>query len=234
MNSPPVSLVLIPGFMLDETLWDDVSTHLPADWRMSYAALAGGNRIKDIARHIADGSPGRFVLVGFSLGGYIARQLAADYPERVSALVIIASSLREDTEQQAKSKMQAVQALSPSTFTGLSAGAIAGSLHPRRASDAGLIARIKAMGNRLGYGALAVQSGLRRAGVPADSISCPTLVVASTHDALRSAEEARELAAAIPHATLRWLDDSGHMIPLEQPQALAAALVSWLGTQGMH
>lgn len=234
MNSPSVSLVLLPGFMLDETLWDEFSAHLPAGWAVSRAALAGGNRIRDIARHIAECSPGRFVLVGFSLGGYIARQLAADYPERVSALVLIASSLREDTEQQAKSKMQAVQALSPSTFNGLSAGAIAGSLHPRRSSDAGLIARIRAMGNRLGYGALAVQSGLRRAGVPAGSISCPTLVVASPDDALRSIEEANELAGAIPQATLRWLDDSGHMIPLEQPQALAATVVSWLDDLGMQ
>lgn len=234
MTSSPVSAVLIPGFMLDETLWDDFSAHLPAGWAVSRATLAGGNTIRDIARHIADGSPGRFVLVGFSLGGYIARQLAADYPERVSALVIVASSLREDTEQQAKSKMQAVQALSPATFNGLSAGAIARSLHPRHSSDASLIARIRAMGNRLGYGALVVQSGLRRAGVPAGSISCPTLVVASPHDALRAIEEANELAAAIPHATLRWLDDSGHMIPLEQPQALAATVVGWLETLGIH
>ncbi|WP_375056034.1 alpha/beta fold hydrolase [Zobellella sp. DQSA1] len=179
-------------------------------------------------------SPGRFVLVGFSLGGYIARQLAADYSERVSALAVIASSLREDTQQQAKSKMQAVQALSPATFNGLSAGAIARSLHPRHSSDASLIARIKAMGNRLGYGAQAVQSALRGADVPADSISCPTLVVASPHDTLRSIEEANELVRAIPDASLQLFDDGGHMIPLEQPRELAAAVVSWLEGLGIY
>ena len=106
MNNPqPISLVLIPGFMLDETLWDGFCPLLPNHWKVSRTTLAGGNTIKEIAQHIAEQSPERFVLIGFSLGGYIARQLAADYPERVSALVLAARSLREDTEQQAKAKL---------------------------------------------------------------------------------------------------------------------------------
>lgn len=130
-NSQLLSLVLIPGFMLDETLWDDFCPLLPDHWKVSRAKLIGGDTIKEIAQHIAEQSPEHFVLIGFSLGGYIARQLAADYPERVSALVIIASSLREDTEQQAKAKLEAVHELSTSTFNGLSSRSIAASLnHP--------------------------------------------------------------------------------------------------------
>lgn len=71
------------------------------------------------------------MLIDFSLGGYAARQLAADYPEIVSALVLAASSLREDTEQQAKAKLEAVHALSTSTFNRLISRSIAASLnHP--------------------------------------------------------------------------------------------------------
>ena len=235
MNNPqPTSLVLIPGFMLDETLWDDFCPLLPDNWKVSRTTLAGGNTIKEIAQRIAEQSPERFVLIGFSLGGYVARQLAADFPERVSALVIIASSLREDTEQQAKAKLEAVRALSASTFNGLSSKSIAASLHPRRASDAQLISRIRAMGSRLGYEAFATQSGLRRADVPTDSIHCPTLIVASTHDALRPMEETNELANVMPGASLRLFHDSGHMIPLEQPQELAAVVIDWLNTIGIQ
>lgn len=233
VNITPCPLVLIPGFMLDETLWQRFQTCLPAGWPVLHGALSGGKTIRDIARHLAETLPPRFVLVGFSLGGYIARQLAADYPQRVAALVLVASSLREDTEQQMASKQQAVQSLSAATFSGLSRTAIAGSLHPDRAADTALIAAIRQMGNRLGYAALVNQSALRRADVPAAAIRCPTLVVAGAQDALRSLDEAQELTAAIAGATLQVLDGSGHMLPLEQPQALADTLVRWLNEQGI-
>ena len=58
--------------------------------------------------------------------------------------------------------------------------------------------------------------------------------LASTYDALRSIEEANELVRAIPGASLQLFDDSGHMIPLEQPRELAAAVVSWLDTLGIQ
>ena len=226
----PCSVVLIPGFMLDETLWDEFKRYLPGDWTVFDAVVSGDGTIKAIARHIAESAPQRFVLIGFSLGGYIARQLAADYPERVSALVVVASSLREDTAEQAQSKNQTLQALSQTTFRGLSTGSISRSLHPSRASDTTLIARIQQMGQRLGYDAFALQSALRRADIPADSIACPTLVVASTHDRLRSLEEANQLVSTIPNASLRLFDGSGHMIPLEQPQELAETILGWLGS----
>ncbi|WP_020559181.1 alpha/beta fold hydrolase [Thiofilum flexile] len=224
---PP--LVLIPGFMLDETLWDEFKNYLPEVWPVRHASLNGGQTIKEIAQYIASQLPQQCVLIGFSMGGYIARQLAADYPERVAALILIASSLREDTEQQMQAKQQAIQALSPITFKGLSHSTIAKSLHPDH-SNSELITRIKQMGSRLGYEALVTQSALRRAEVPT-AIHCPTLVIASRYDALRTLEEADELVAALPNASLQVLDGSGHMIPLEQPEELAATIIDWLSAQ---
>ncbi|NHI01707.1 Pimeloyl-[acyl-carrier protein] methyl ester esterase [Oceanimonas sp. MB9] len=225
------AVALIPGFMLDETLWNEFKGHLPETWSVHTPSLNGGRTIGEIAGRMAASLPSRVVLVGFSLGGYIARQLAADYPERVEALILIASSLREDTTQQMKSKQRAIQALSEHTFTGLSAGTIARSLHPDRASDTGLVSRIRKMGSRLGYEALVTQSALRRADVPAASLRCPTLVIASANDSLRSLEEADELVDAIPDASLQVCYDSGHMIPLEQPDELAATVLRWLNSQ---
>ena len=230
--SSAYSVVLIPGFMLDEALWDEFKAHLPADWKVIDAPIRGGASIKEIAGRIAaEVAEQHFVLIGFSLGGYVARQLAADYPERVSALVLVASSLREDTEERAQSKAQTLQALSNANFRGLSSGSIAKSLHPDHASDRDLITHIRQMGQRLGYEAFALQSGLRRAGVPAKTISCPTLVIGSTHDSLRSVAESSELAKAIPDALLQLFDGSGHMIPLEQPKELAMAVTRWLPLQ---
>jgi pimeloyl-ACP methyl ester carboxylesterase len=71
---------------------------------------------------------------------------------------------------------------------------------------------------------------LRRDQIAAASLACPTLVIAAAGDPLRPAEETQELADAIPNATLMTIEGSGHMLPLEQPDALAGAIKQWLGS----
>lgn len=224
-------LVLLPGYMLDETLWDGVADQLGAPvYRMR---LEPGNDLDEIAHGIADGAPERFVLVGFSLGGYVARKVAELYPQRVAALILIATSLRDDTEERATARRNVVRLMNAENFRGLSTHSIASSLHPDRQADKALLARIRGMGERLGYQALVTQSNLRRDGIAAATLTCPTLVIAAAQDQLRSAEETRELAAAIPDATLKVIDNSGHLIPIEQPDALAATMREWLGSLGI-
>lgn len=84
------------------------------------------------------------------------------------------------------------------------------------------------MGIRLGYEAMVIQTNLQRDRIAAASLLCPTLVIAAAQDPLRSAEETKELAEIIPNATLRTIEKSGHMLPLEQPEALADAITQWL------
>ena len=231
MKIPAASLplVLLPGYMLDESLWDDVVDRLQWEAPIYRLPLAPGATTEEIARSVAQAAPERFVLVGFSLGGYIARKVAELFPERVAALVLVASSLEVDSAERAKAKQDAIRALDPSTFRGLSMGAIAQSLHPDRRGDRELVTRIREMGRQLGYGAMVVQSGLQRDGIAAETLTCPTLVIGAAQDPLRSAWETEALAAAIPGATLKVIEQSGHMLPLEQPEALATTLTTWIG-----
>jgi pimeloyl-ACP methyl ester carboxylesterase len=89
------------------------------------------------------------------------------------------------------------------------------------------------MGDRLGGDVFLRQAGQARL---SDSdrlgaITCPTLVVAAAQDGLRSLDEARELQAGIPGAALTVIAGSGHMLPMEAPDALAGAILPWLRTQ---
>lgn len=233
MNDPITSLPLVclPGFMLDESLWDEVIEELRRDAPIHRVRLEPGTTIEEIANGVASAAPKRFVLVGFSLGGYVARKVAELFPERVAALILIATSLRVDSEERAKSKRAAVAFAAAAKFQGLTPASIAQSLHPARRNDQALIARIKAMGQRLGHEALTVQSGLRRDGIAAATLSCPTLIIAAAEDPLRTAEEATELAETIPGATLVVIQRSGHMLPLEQPEIVAETISRWLGAR---
>jgi pimeloyl-ACP methyl ester carboxylesterase len=228
MTAETLPLVLLPGYMLDETLWDDVAGKLGAP--VQRMRLEPGKDLDEIAQGIGQRAPERFVLVGFSLGGYVARKVAELYPQRVAALILIATSLRDDTEERATSRRTLVRLMKPDTFRGLSTHSIASSLHPDLQGDKALLNRIRAMGERLGYQALVTQTDLRRDGIAAATLSCPTLVIAAAQDQLRSAEESAELAAAIPGARLSTIDNSGHLIPIEQPDVLAATIRDWLSS----
>ena len=224
-----MAIVLIPGFMLDRDLWSDIAPALEAFGRLFHADPGAGQSIEDMARLTLEVAPRNFVLIGFSMGGYVARQIVRLAPERVSRLVLIATSSRGDSELQARRKSQAVDT-APETYGGVSRRSIRQSLAPAREHDEALIERIHAMSVRLGGETFHRQAAFHRDGDTdrlAD-IACPTLIVAGRQDRLRSLDEAGELHAGISGSQLVVLD-AWHMIPLEAPGELAGVLLDFLG-----
>ncbi len=59
-------------------------------------------------------------------------------------------------------------------------------------------------------------------------ISCPTMVVAGRHDTVRPHAGTAELAKKIPGARFEVIEDAGHFMPTQAPQALAALLEDFL------
>lgn len=225
-----MSILLVPGYMADETLWDDVVPRLAPYGPLAHADLRHDDSIEAMARRALADAPPVFVLVGFSMGGYVAREIQRQAPQRVRALALIATSARADSAAWRKSRGAVGSAAASIAFSGLSRTAIATSLHPKHQDNEAMIERVRAMGLRLGGETFRRQSSLVRRG-DADrlgEIACPTLVVAAAQDRLRSLDESQELQAAIPGARFALIEDSGHMVPIEAPQALADILVRWL------
>ncbi|ARD28615.1 alpha/beta hydrolase [Acinetobacter lactucae] len=230
MNQKPLSVVLIPGYMLDESLWNEVINEVPKEWNTYRATLKEGQTIKEIAQNIAKNAPESFVLIGFSLGGYIARSIVEQFPQKVKALVLIASSLRSDTEEQKNQKLTAIKLNTGKNFHGLSSISIEKTLHPSNAQNRALVKRIQEMGRTLGYEEFVKQSMLDRSSYDVSKITCPTLIISGAEDQLRSKEEAIELLDQLPHAKLEIIKNTGHMIPIEQPKILVSVISTWLST----
>ena len=216
--------------MADETLWNDMMPALERFGPVVHADLRHDTSVEAMAQRVLAAAPPDFLLVGFSMGGYVARAIARQAPERVRALVLVATSTRPDTPALQQRKGAIGKAAPSIAFSGLSRTAVATSLHPKERDNEALIERVRAMGVRLGGEVFRRQSVLDR---PGDldrlgEIHCPTLVVAAAQDRLRSLEEAREMADGIAGASLVVIEDSGHMIPVEAPQRLLEVMVPWL------
>ncbi|MCJ2067258.1 alpha/beta hydrolase [Methylobacterium sp. J-030] len=228
-------IVLIPGFMADASLWDGIVQDVGILGPLVYGDLSRATSIREMAQHVLDDAPEHFSLIGFSMGGYVAREIVRIAPERVTALVLVATSARADTVEQARRKASAVRLMDPTRFTGFSRSGVLSSLHPDRAGDEAMIERVRAMSERVGAEVFRRHASQDR---PSDlhllnSIQCPTLVIAADQDALRSIGEAQELRDGINGAKLIIIENSGHMIPIERPKALADAVVPWLRDQDL-
>lgn len=231
-NLENLPVVLIPGFMLDETLWDDFIAAFPDSRRFIPVSLNGGTTIQDIVANIVQKLPERFILAGFSLGGYIARAIYEAFPERTAAMILIATSLREYSTEQKKMHVAAANTHSPREFSGLSTMAIRKSLHADLADNTTIIEKVQGMGKRLGATAFRFQSGLNRERITLKSVLCPTYVIGAKHDRLRSKEETEDLAR-LTGTYADYVDGCGHLIPLEKPYELAQLMSTWLNKKGL-
>jgi pimeloyl-ACP methyl ester carboxylesterase len=231
-----MSMLLIPGFMLDADLWRDVMPGLADFQPITHADLSRDTSIHDMAQRALANAPETFALVGFSMGGYVAREIVRQAPDRVHSLVLIATSARGDTDLQRQRKAAITGKTKGIAFKGLSTSAIASSLHPENADRVDLIDRVKSMAQRLGEDVFRRQSLIDRVDERASltEVKCPCLVIAGANDPLRSQAEAKELHHGIDGSAFKVIEKTGHMIPLEAPRSLAAAISEWLNAVKAH
>lgn len=129
-----MAMNLVPGFMLDADPWSDMARDLEPLGPFFHANPKQATSIEGMAAEALAEAPETFALVGFSMDGRVAREIQRQAPERVSKLVLVATSARGDNAIRARRKT-AVAKADPATFRGLSKKSIRQSL-PRSARTA--------------------------------------------------------------------------------------------------
>jgi len=224
-------LVLLPGFMCDADLWADMAPDLAKLGTVHYGNVYQDDTLEGMARRVLAESPERFVLVGFSMGGFVSRVLTLMAPERVTGVAFVASSAREYTPAERERRIKGnLPGDRPKRANGVANG-----LHPDRERDPVLLDRLRGMQRRLGPEVRTRQSALVRRDGYADleRIACPSLVVACRQDRLRSFAETERMARHLPHSRFEVIEDCGHMAPLEKPHELAERLAGWIAREGL-
>ncbi len=228
------SLVLLPGFMCDADLWTDMLPDLERLGSLHFGNVFEDDSLEGMARRVLDAAPEKFVLVGFSMGGFVARILTLLAPDRVAGVAFVATSARGySDEERARRQAGYRPGDRPPQPSGAATTALA--LHPDRETDPVLLDRLRSMQRRLGSEVRKRQAALVRLDGYADleRIDCPSLVVACRQDRLRTFEETERMARHLPRADFAVLEDCGHMAPLEKPRELTALLAGWIARAGL-
>ncbi len=216
--------------MTDQALWSRMAPGLAALGTCTFADLSRTDDLEATARELLAAAPDRFILIGFSLGGFVAREIARLAPDRVRGLVLMNSSARPPRPEIAKRNAFLIGHTKERGFRGLSSEAVKKAFHPNLRDDEALIQEVKDMALRMGGEAFIKQLSIQRPDRRADlaAITCPTLVIWARQDELRSLKESQEMADAIPGAKLEVIEDCGHMTPMEAPDAALRLLADWL------
>ena len=231
-NNARPQLLLLPGFMLDQTLWDDLREGLQQLGQLHFGDLGQDDSISAMAARVLQQAPPRFILIGFSMGGYVAQAIMQQAPERVIALALLNTSARQQNPREIAGNKVQLELAKQVPFKGLTSRALASSLHPDLAHDRVLLDKLQAMALHNGKDVFIHQlSALRSDGyAELHKIQCPTLIVASSNDQLSSIAESQQMLEQIATAHMVLIENCGHMTPLEKPQQLLQILSDWFSS----
>jgi 3-oxoadipate enol-lactonase len=178
------------------------------------------------------------VVVGHSMGGMAAQALAIAHPatvsERVRALVLVATAC-SGLGMPGRLSSVAESVVASSAFGRAAAHPVAGRVRRRRAvGRRPALAQLRAVAEMFAATPAATRSGFLAAIAALDlrdgltAIDVPVTVVCGTHDRLTPLAGARRIGS-VPGARLVVLPDAGHMLPCEEPQALARIVLEAAG-----
>ena len=216
------TIVLLHPFPVDSRFWDDVIPPLEVAGHSVMApdlpgfgsrAAEPGWSLRGEADTLAGQVPEGAMVVGLSMGGYLALALTAAHPDRVGRLVLAA---RRATAEglRANGTADFVAAFVPrAMWPGAEPAAVKRltELASGQSADAMADATMAIAGRDDSTGLL-------------PGISVPTLVVVGEHDAITPPPLSTAMATAIPGARLAVIGGAGHMTALEHPVEFAALL----------
>jgi len=243
-NGVPVAL--LHGFPLDARMWE---AQLQALSDAGYHAIAPdlrgfGQSKSDSAftiESLADDAHALLgairaipcVLVGLSMGGYVALAYVKKYPADLRALVLIDTKAEADTTDGKAARDKMIDLVRKD-----GAKAVADQMMPRMlAKDAAAQRPQAAQALRrimencppktIEHALAAMRDRPDRSGELA-STKVPTLVIVGESDAITPPDVAETMARRIPSAHLVTIRGAGHMSPMEQPEQVNRALKAFL------
>jgi pimeloyl-ACP methyl ester carboxylesterase len=233
MRTAAKPVVLVSGQLLTAAFWAPVVGALGQRHFFIMAEHTQDDTIAGMAARLLREAPERFDLVAHAMGGFVAFEVLRQAPERVRKLVLMSTLAPNDGPAQTARRQGYVKLVEDGNFAGVVEERIPILVHPDRRSDEDLLAIVRGMA--LDTGAETFLRQQRAIMGRADSrpslaaIRCPTLLVWGREDGITTQAHQDEMLAAIPSARLAVVEDCGHLVTLERPEACVRILGDWLG-----
>lgn len=238
-------VVLLHGYLESMLVWDDFVPYIYKELRVVTIDLPGhGISVVQGECHpmdfLADTVAAamvalgidRYTVVGHSMGGYVALALCERHAEHLDGLVLLSSTPNPDTEEKAENRRREIALVKSGKKEQLARVApAAGFAEQNRRRMADVIADLtELVAVTEDEGIVALLNGMierpdRNAMLQASKVR--QLFILGRKDGYIPLEAAETMAARHPQAEVVWLDESGHMGFLEEPEKCATALLQF-------
>ena len=235
------AVVLLPGLLCDQAVWEPQRAALSDRHECIVADYGAADSIAAMAQAALAAAPPRFALAGHSMGGRVALEIMRIAPQRVAAIALLdtgyqARAAGEAGEAEARARHRLLEIAFAEGMRAMGREWVQGMVHRGRLQDRTLIESILAMIERKTPAIFAAQIqallGRPSAEQVLRAIRCPTLILCGRQDGWSPLRRHEEMAGMVAGAHLAVIEESGHMVTLEQPRAVTAALEGWLACLG--
>lgn len=247
MNLKPVELsytemgqgtpvVLVHGFPLDHTIWMPVAEGLKDEARIIMPDLRGAGKspetnetytmrllAEDILALIDRLKLEKVILVGHSMGGYVALAFAYAYPGRISGLGLIATQADADAPERRQGRLVTAREVKRRGVRFVADG-----MAPKLTHNEDLQKQLHSL--MLASRPTAVMNSLKGMAERSDAnawlptITIPSVVIAGGSDQLINISRSQNLAQMLSKGWLVEIPEAGHMPMLETPDRVVVAL----------
>jgi pimeloyl-ACP methyl ester carboxylesterase len=244
------AIVFLHGAGMDHTIWQlparsfawngfsVLAIDLPGHGRSDGQALTSIADLATWTRKLLDAAKvSKAALVGHSMGGSIALEVAAANPERVSHVALLGTAaavpVHPDLLQTARDAPERAYGMMTNWALG-HAAKIGGNPAPGLWMTGGTLALFARNQPAVLATDLAACNAWATGKESARKVHCPALVVIAANDVMTSPKIGRELAALIPGSRTVMLSNSGHMLMMEKPDDVLDALRAFLVSAKAH
>ena len=235
-------LVLLNSLGTDFRIWDDLVAGLTSDWRVLRYDFRGHGLTpvvpgpysmeglaSDLRALLEELGIERFALCGLSIGGMIAMQLASHARDRVTHLVLCDTTMRMPqpemwTDRAAQARAEGLDGLADAAIERWFTPSVQAT--PFAAGVRTMVARTSVEGYAACCEAIAAMDlePLIR------DLQIPALVLVGEDDPATPVEAARAIARTLPAGRLQIMPGLRHLACIEQPDAFAEHLRTFLGS----
>jgi pimeloyl-ACP methyl ester carboxylesterase len=239
-------VVLIHGVGLNKEMWGGQVVGLMPHYRViAYDMLGHGasprpaadtgllgyaEQLHELLEHL--GLP-QATVIGFSMGGLVARAFALHFPQQLSGMVVLNSVFNRSAEQRAGVIARTAQAAEHGPDANAAEALSRWFSREYQAANPAQITAIRKIlaendpqGYLTTYTLFATQDMYRADDL--GHITAPTLIATGELDPGSTPEMARQLAARIPGAEVAILAEQRHMMPVESPRLVNQVLLDFL------
>ena len=229
-------LLFLPGLACDARIYAPQLAAFPDSRAVDGYGTA--DTLQAMARMALAQGPESFDLFGHSMGGRVALEVYRLAPERVRRLALVSTGVHSLREGE-PAKRQALQTIGWNNgFEKLIDEWLPPMVAEANRAKPEVYGPLRQMNVEAGQEMFDAQihALVNRPEVERllPRIACPALVMTGERDTWAGPEQHRRIAAAIPNSELVIVPGAGHMIQLEAPVAVNAAIARWLARPANH